>query len=282
MLNHNGGMIDDLILYALSENEFFLVVNASNVDKDYAWIEQQAASFNVTVKNESDMWSQIAVQGPTTLEVIEAIVSADDLSKVKNLKYMDITPVTVDGQPSLIGRTGYTGEFGFEVYLPHKAAPFAWTAMLETSHKTGVRPIGLGARDTLRLESCYLLYGNDMNESVTPLEAGISWAVKLNGEDFIGKSKLVAQQQAGLKVKTVCFKMEEPGIARHDMKVYWNGAEAGIVTSGSLLPTLDFAGGMMRIEAAAAAVGNTVEIDIRGKRKLAKIVKKPLYIARVK
>ena len=282
MLNEKAGFVDDMIHYQIGENEYFLVVNASNTDKDFAWIQQQAAPFKVSVVNESEKYSQIAVQGPNSLETLLAIVSTDTAGRLKKLDYMEITTCKVFGRDILIARTGYTGELGYEIYLDHDIAPQAWTGMLATSPKTGVKPIGLGARDTLRLEACYLLYGNDMNDSVNPLEAGISWAVKIDSGEFIGRDVLKAQKEAAVKYKAIAFTMKEPGIARHDMKIYKGNKEIGVVTSGSYLPTLDVAGGMARILADSASIGEAIEIDIRGKRKLANVVKKPLYSARVK
>ena len=282
MLNEQAGFVDDLIHYQIGDQEFFLVVNASNVDKDFNWIREHATQFNVSVINESERYSQIAVQGPNSLETLISIVSQDTAGRLRNLDYMEITTCKIFGRDTLIARTGYTGELGYEVYLDHDVAPKAWIGMMATSPKTGVKPIGLGARDTLRLEACYLLYGNDMNESVNPLEAGISWAVKMDSGNFIGRDALKAQKNASVKYKAIAFTLKEPGIARHDMKIYKHGSEIGLVTSGSFLPTINAAGGMARILSNAGNLGDEIEIDIRGKRKLANIVRKPLYSARVK
>lgn len=281
-LNHDGGIIDDLIVYCLKEGSYLLCVNASNIEKDFAWVKEQSAKFNVNVKNDSSAWSQIAVQGPHSMAAMETLIAADDKAKFSALEYMGIATFNLFGTDAYVARTGYTGEHGYEIYLPNAIAVKTWEALFATSAKTGLKPIGLGARDTLRLEACYLLYGNDMNDTVSPLEAGIAWAVRMEKENFIGKTVLANQKEKGVPRKIVCFIMEEKGIARHDMDVYVGEKLVGKVTSASFLPTLEQAGGMALIQSDAAKVGDKIEIDIRGKRKLAKIEKRPLYSARVK
>lgn len=281
-LNHDGGMIDDLIVYCLKEGSYLLCVNASNIDKDFSWVKEQSAKFNVNVQNDSSSWSQIAVQGPNSAAAVEALLSANDKGQLATLEYMGIATFNLFGANAYIARTGYTGEHGYEIYLPNAVAVKTWDGLMATSAKTGLKPIGLGARDTLRLEACYLLYGNDMNDTVSPLEAGIAWAVRMEKDDFIGKSILTQQKEKGPARKIVCFIMEDKGIARHDMDVYVGEKRIGKVTSASFLPTLEQAGGMALIQSDAAKVGDKIEIDIRGKRKLAKIEKRPLYSARVK
>lgn len=282
ILRENGGMIDDLIIYRLGTQEFFVCVNASNAVKDFRWFKEQSAKFNVQVTDESSLWSQIAVQGPNATETLLAILKGPSQETAKNAAYMTIFSAEAFGEKILIARTGYTGEKGFEIYLPNKIAVQAWSAMLETAAKTGVKPIGLGARDTLRLEACYLLYGNDMDEAVNPLEAGIAWAVKLDKGDFIGRGALQKAKEAGLTRKTVAFQMEEQGIPRHGMDIYQGENKIGTVSSGSFLPTLNASGGMALISSSYGALGDTFEIDVRGKRKLAKVMKRPLYTAKVK
>jgi aminomethyltransferase len=186
------------------------------------------------------------------------------------------------GERCFLARTGYTGEKGYELYLPHGLAPWAWEALLATNPKTGIQPIGLGARDTLRLEAGYLLYGNDLNETISPLQAGIAWATKLDGEDFVGRAALLAERERGSARRLVCFKMEDQGIARHDMEVYLGETLIGTVTSGSVLPTVGGAGGMALVTAGMVKVGDRVGIKIRHEVKQAVIVNRPLYVARVK
>lgn len=280
MLNEQGGMIDDLIIYRLARDEFFICVNASNAEKDFKWIHTQAKGFEVNVFNESAHWAQIAIQGPRSLETLLFVVG-QAADQVKTLPYTHIMQTSLFGEKSLIARTGYTGEWGYEVYVPAKIARKVWMALLEHAPETGVKPIGLGARDTLRLEACYLLYGNDMNDTVSPLEAGISWATKLDKGDFIGRAALVKQKETGLKRKIVAFKMLEDGIPRHGMKIQATGGRTGEVTSGSVLPTLGGAGGMALVDATLGE-GDEFEVDVRGTMKRAKVMKRPLYQAKVK
>lgn len=277
ILNDNGGMIDDLIIYRISASEYFICVNASNTEKDYGWIKKKSANFDVQVVNESDKWAQIAVQGPHSMKVLQSVIAED----LKGLAYTNIMRSKIFGSESLVARTGYTGEWGYEVYIPKEIARKVWAALLETSPSTGVKAIGLGARDTLRLEACYLLYGNDMNDDVSPLEAGISWATKLDKGDFVGRAALIEQKEKGLKRKIVAFKMTEDGIPRHGMAVTTADGRKGEVTSGSVLPTLGGSGGMALVDASLKE-GDEILVDVRGKPKKATIVKRPLYAARVK
>lgn len=281
LLNESGGMIDDLIVYRLGQDEYFICVNAANRSKDFEWISRQAKSFKVNTTNESDQWAQLAVQGPNSLRAMHQVVDPACRSELDALPYTNIMRAKVCGRECLVARTGYTGEHGYEIYLPADHAVTLWTALLATSPETGIVPVGLGARDTLRLEACYLLYGNDMNDQTTPLEAGVSWAVKLSKPGFIGKEALVKQKAGGQKQKIVAFKMKEDGIPRHGMTIYWRGEPAGFVTSGSVLPTVGGAGGMAMVTSAVQE-SDELEVDVRGKRKLATVVKRPLYSAKTK
>jgi aminomethyltransferase len=276
ILNPDGGMIDDLIIYRLHSDEYFICVNASNTKKDFDWIKTQSKNFSVDVVNESARWAQVAVQGPNSLALVQRLVPG-----IESLPYTNIRDVTLFGKKSYIARTGYTGEWGYEIYVPNESAKLLWLSLLETSGELGTKPIGLGARDTLRLESCYLLYGNDMNDQVSPLEAGIQWATKLDKGDFIGRSALIEQKQKGVSKKIVAFKMTEDGIPRHDMPIKKDGAVIGQVTSGSVLPTLGGAGGMAMVPTTLKE-GDLFLVDIRGSLKPAIITKRPLYSAKVK
>ncbi len=283
ILNEHGGMIDDLIIYRIHQDKYLICVNASNRDKDFAWIHKQASkSQGVQVIDDSSRWSQLAVQGPKSAQAVEALIGAPDMGRFRAMKYMDIMSLKLFGTDAFLARTGYTGEHGYEIYMANEVAEKTWRALMETHNHSGIQPIGLGARDTLRLEACYLLYGNDMNETVSPLEAGISWAVKLAKGDFIGRDALVAQKEAGLKKGQFAFVMTEDGIPRSGMELFINGEKVGVVTSGSVLPTVGGAGGLALLDAGKAALGEAVEVDIRGKRKLARLVEKPLYKAKVK
>ncbi|MEZ4742845.1 MAG: glycine cleavage T C-terminal barrel domain-containing protein [Bdellovibrionota bacterium] len=201
---------------------------------------------------------------------------------MENLAYTNICMIDLFNTQAYIARTGYTGEKGFELYVPNQIAVKCWQTLLADKENTGIKPIGLGARDTLRLEACYLLYGNDMDDSVSPLEAGISWATKLQKDQFIGKSPLIEQKELGVPRSIYAFKLEEKGIARHGMEVYFSQEKIGVVTSGSILPTLGGAGGMALLTSNKVKTGDKIEIDIRGKRKTATIMKRPLYSAKTK
>ncbi len=277
ILNDQGGMIDDLILYRTDDTKYLICMNASNILKDSTWFFEHIKKFDVQVKNESDSWSQIAVQGPKSEKVMTQIFG----EKILKMDYMSIIQERFQDSSVWIARTGYTGESGFEIYLPNLLAAAFWEKLLSSSEP--VKPCGLGARDTLRLEACYLLYGNDMNDTVSPLEAGIGWATKLHKLDFIGKTALVTQKEQGIKRQIFTFKMLDEGIPRHGMKVYAGEKELGEVTSGSVLPTLGGAGGMALLQRLPKlSEGSVVEIDIRGERKKAIICKRPLYLAKTK
>jgi aminomethyltransferase len=247
-----------------------------------AWLSKHASSFKVAIDNASGRYSQLAVQGPRSKEPLKMILSADDQERLNRLSYMEIMRLDRLGEGCLIARTGYTGELGFELYLPNEHGLRVFDALVETASTSSLKPIGLGARDTLRLEACYLLYGNDMNETVTPLEAGIGWAVKLEGSNFIGKDPLVQQKTLGAPRKMIAFRLEDSGVPRHGMNVYRGDELIGSVTSGSVLPTIGGSGGMALVETSSVSIGDQIEIDVRGKRKLARVAKRPLYSARVK
>jgi aminomethyltransferase len=278
ILNEKGGMIDDLILYRLDTNHYLLCVNASNIEKDYSWVESQASKFDVKTSNQSSSYSQFAIQGPTSTESLKNILNSEDFNTASSLSYTGIAEVTIEGSPALIARTGYTGEKGYELYLKNEYAVNAWQALVNGEQK--VTPIGLGARDTLRLEACYLLYGNDMNDTVTPLEAGISWATKIDKGDFVGRDALIAMKESGVPRKIIAFKLDEKGIARGGMDIYLGEQKIGQVTSGSVLPTVGGAGGMAIVDSKSVKVEDKIEIDVRGRRKSATVVKKPLYQAK--
>lgn len=281
ILNSNGGMIDDLLIYRLSANNFFICVNAANRAQDFDWIKTNSRDFDVSVQDESDQWAQIAIQGPNSLKAITNILEPGILTSLQNLPYTNIMECIIGDNPAYIARTGYTGEFGFELYIRAQTAKNIWTNLIERNHKVGVKPIGLGARDTLRLEACYLLYGNDMDTTVTPLEAGISWATKLGKGDFVGRSALLEQKTTGIKRQIQAFKMIDDGIPRHGMNVFSGGQPVGHITSGSVLPSIGGAGGMVMIKSDLKE-GDEIFVEIRGQHKRAKLFKRPLYVARTK
>lgn len=270
----NGGVVDDLLVYRLGENRYLLCVNAANIDKDCDWLKQHVEG-DVTVDNQSDSYAQIALQGPLSEEVLQSLTGVD----LKSLKYFKfIENAEVAGNNVLLSRTGYTGEDGFEVYGEPQAIINVWSAILEAGKEKGVVPAGLGARDTLRFEACLPLYGQELSKDISPLEAGIGFAVKLQKEsDFIGKSALIFQKENGIPRKLVGVEMIDKGIPRHGYKVFKDGVEIGEITSGTQSPLTKRNIGLALIKAEFAQLDNEIEIEIRNKRAKAITCATPFY-----
>lgn len=271
-----GTFVDDMLVHKMADDEYLLVVNAANTAKDFAYLQGLAADFEgAEVADESPAWAQLALQGPVALDVLQQLTSTN----LAEIRYYRFTWGEVLGRRALIARTGYTGEDGFEVYVAPGDAPPVWRAILEAGAAEGVVPAGLGARDTLRLEAGMALYGNDIDDTTTPLEAGLDWIVKLSKGDFIGRDVIEAQAEEGVERKLVGFEMVDRGIARHGYPVLLTGEgePAGTVTSGTLSPTLGKAIGMAYVPTAAAENGNEIFIDIRGTARRAVIVPLPFY-----
>lgn len=281
ILNEAGGFIDDLIVYRLGVDEYFVCMNAGNIDKDVAWFLAQSRKFDVKVQDESKLWAQLAVQGPQSRETLAPLIAEQSRQSFLQLPYTNILKLEILGISCLVARTGYTGELGYEIYLPVEKAHILWSSLVEGASPKAA-PIGLGARDTLRLEACYLLYGNDMNESTSPLEAGIAWAVKLDQRRFIGSDSLRTQKEKGIPRTMIAFKLDEAGVPRHGMPVIVGDEVVGEVTSGGVLPTVGGSGGMALIKRGVLKEGDNFFVDVRGKRKLAHVMKRPLYSAKVK
>ncbi|MET1256140.1 glycine cleavage system aminomethyltransferase GcvT [Aliikangiella maris] len=267
MLNEEGGVVDDLIVYYLSDTEYRVVVNASTREKDLAWMEKQAAEFAVTITENND-FAMLAVQGPNAIEKTNQVLSAAQQQAVKDLAVF----VAADSEGFFIARTGYTGEDGYEIMVPLASVTEFWNQLI----KVGVKPCGLGARDTLRLEAGMNLYGNDMDDSVSPLEANMGWTITWEPEDrdFIGRKALLAEKQAGVKNKLVGLVLEGKGVIRSHMKVIVDGIGEGETTSGTMSPTLKKSIGMARVP---KATGEEVMLEIRGKLIPAKVVK-PCFV----
>ena len=274
LLNDNGGVIDDLIIYRFRQDSFLLCVNAANVDAAFSWLESKQGGRDLSVKNESENWAQIAIQGPKAVKTLRAVVS--DLPEVEGFHFVEHKLFGVRG---IFARTGYTGEDGFEIFLPNDAAPKLWTALLDAGKEDGVMPIGLGARDSLRLEPCYPLHGHELGEDISALESGLGWIVKFDkGDDFIGRSALLKQKEAGVPRKLRGFFISDRGLARHGDKVFnASGEEIGVVTSGTKTPTVNKALGLALLRTSDAAIGESVEIEVRGRRLAAELVKTPFY-----
>jgi len=271
----SGGIVDDILVYRLGESEYLLVVNAANKDKDLEWIKKTAAGFSrVDVEDYSGRTAQLALQGPLASKILVKLTDA----AVEGIKYYWALPdVTVAGVKCLVSRTGYTGEDGFELYCPPEEAPALWEALLDAGREEGLLPAGLGARDTLRLEAAMPLYGNELNETTTPLEAGLSRFVSFDKGDFQGREILEKQKEAGVGRRLVGFELIDRGIPRHGYAVAKDGKEIGVVTSGTASPTLGRSIGMAYVPREYAAVDTELEVIIRGRGIRAKVVHRPFY-----
>ncbi len=271
MPNENGGIVDDLIVYKISDDEWMLVVNASNIEKDWNWINKQNR-WNVQLENRSDEMSLLAIQGP---KAVEAMQSLTDVNLAEIPFYHFQIGKFAGIENVIISATGYTGSGGFEIYFENQDAEQIWNKVMEAGKDFGIEPCGLAARDTLRLEKGYCLYGNDINDQTTPLEAGLAWITKLD-TDFVARDILVKQKEEGVKKKLVGFKMVEKGIPRHDYKIvdeYEN--TLGIVTSGTQSPMLKEGIGLGYVAVDFSKPGSSIYIQIRDKNILAEVVKLP-------
>jgi aminomethyltransferase len=270
-LTEKGTFVDDLLVYRRSAAAYLLVVNAGNTPKDFAWASEHSRG-DVRVEDHSARWALIAVQGPRAAELMAKLANPDP----SDLPYYGFRETKVEGAPTLVSRTGYTGEDGFEVYCPPEDAERLFRRLLEVGRPEGAVPCGLGARDTLRLEAKMALYGNDIDDTVTPWEADLGWIVKMNKGDFMGRDALAAQKAAGVPRKLVGFEMVDRGIARHGYPAK-TSAGPGVVTSGTHSPTLGKPIGLALIPTAATAVGTEFEVEIRGRAAGARIVPTPFY-----
>ena len=270
-LTEKGTFVDDLLVYRKGAESWLLVVNASNTPKDFEWARAHRRG-NADVADASDRYALIAVQGPRAAALLSRL-AADDPS---DLAYYAFRETSVAGSPALVSRTGYTGEDGFEIYLAPENATPVFRSLLEEGRADGATPCGLGARDTLRLEARMALYGNDIDESVTPWEADLGWIVKMKKGDFQGREALARQKAEGVPRKLVGFEMVDRGIARHGHPAKTAAGE-GIVTSGTHSPTLGKPIGLALLPTAASAVGTEFEVDIRGRAARARIVETPFY-----
>ena len=275
LLNPEGGIIDDLIVYdqginAEGQPQITLIVNAGTTDKDKTWLLDQLGTAPVQFSDQSQEQVLLAVQGPSATAKLQTLVS-QDLSQIARYGHAQ---GTVLGHPAFLARTGYTGEDGFEVMVPAAAGPALWQALLALN----VTPCGLGARDTLRLEAAMALYGQDIGDTTTPLEAGLGWLVHLEKpEDFIGRAVLEQQQTAGVKRRLVGLQLEDRNIARHDYPVLYQGQPIGVVTSGTLSPTLGYPIALAYVATEYAKVGQLLAVDIRQRAFPARVVKRPFY-----
>ncbi|GEL03761.1 aminomethyltransferase [Rummeliibacillus stabekisii] len=274
MCYENGGVVDDLLIYRLAENNYLLVVNAANIEKDYEWLLKHESG-DVKITNQSDEIGQLALQGPLAEEVLQQLTDVD-LSTIKPFHLKQ--HVEVAGFDTLVSRTGYTGEDGFEIYGANDAIVELWDKILEAGKEKGVLPCGLGSRDTLRFEACLPLYGQELSNTISPLETGINFVVKINKDsDFIGKSVLADQKANGVPRKLVGIEMIDKGIPRHGYKVFVGDLEVGEVTTGTQQPLTKRNIGLALIKSEYAELDQEVEVEIRNKRVKAKTVATPFY-----
>jgi aminomethyltransferase len=273
MPNGKGGIVDDLIIYRISQEEYLLVVNASNIEKDWNWISSHNTD-GVEMENASDAYSLLAIQGPKAAEAMQALTEVN----LSEMGYYTFAKGTFAGQPNIfISATGYTGSGGFEIYVPNEVASAVWDAVFEAGKSYDIKPIGLAARDTLRLEMGFCLYGNDIDDTTSPIEAGLGWITKFT-KDFVDADVLKAQKEQGVSRKLVAFEMIERGIPRHDYRILdKNNQVIGKVTSGTMSPSMKIAIGLGYVDLAHAGLDSEIYIEIRDKGVLAKVVKLPFY-----
>jgi len=271
--NLAGGIVDDLIVYKIKDEEYLLVVNASNIDKDWQWISSHN-DVNATLRNASEEYSLFAIQGPMAMEAMQALTSID----LAAIKYYHFEIADFAGVENvIISATGYTGSGGFEIYVKNEDAEHVWNKVFEAGAAYDIKPIGLAARDTLRLEMGFCLYGNDINDTTSPLEAGLGWITKFSKE-FINSESLKQQKEAGVLRKLVGFELTERGIPRHDYEIVdAAGAVIGIVTSGTMAPSLNKGIGLGYVPTEFASEGSEIFVRIRKNDVPAKVVKLPFY-----
>lgn len=270
MCNEDGGIIDDFLIYNLANDQYLMVVNAFNTEKDFNWIKDHLLE-SATAKNVSDQYAVFALQGPESKKILEKLTDFD----LNSLKYYTFKKAKVAEVETIISKNGYTGELGYEIYFEASKAEKIWFELEKAGSELGLSACGLGARDTLRLEKMFLLYGNDIDENINPLEAGMGWTVVLDKDNFIGKNKLVEIKTQGIKRKLSPFKIKGRAIARHGYEIYSDQKKIGEVTSGSYSPTLDASIGLAYLKNKYTKAGTEIEIKIRSRRVKAEVVKGP-------
>jgi aminomethyltransferase len=274
LLTPQGTFVDDLLVYRLKSDHFLLVVNAANVVKDYNWIAEHIASVGDAVAvDASSRYALLAVQGPAALGAVQPLTGVD----LASMPYYSFAHGEVANVRATVSRTGYTGEDGFEIFVPPQSADRVWQSVLASGQPEGLIPCGLGARDTLRLEAAMRLYGNDIDETTTALEAGLGWIVGWKKDDFVGEAALRAQTVSGVPRRIVGFELLDPGIARHGHEVYAGATRIGVVSSGTQTPFLKKSIGMAYVPLEHATEDAELEIDIRGRRARARVVPLPFY-----
>lgn len=272
LTNEQGGIVDDIIIYRYSTEKYMVCVNASNADKDYGWICKHN-QFDAEVENASVQFGQIALQGPKAVEVCQA-VQADDLTGLKPFHFMESE---IAGVPVIAARTGYTGEDGFEFFIPSDGVVPVWERLMAVGQEHGIAPIGLGARDSLRLEACFPLHGHELAEDITAVESGLKRFIRVDQDDFIGKGVIKQQIEEGAPRKRVGFIVKGRGVVREECVLQMDGRDIGVVTSGTMSPTLGQAIGLALVQTDSCGVGAAVQAIVRGRELECEIVKLPFY-----
>ncbi len=268
-----GTFVDDMLVYCLAPDRYLLVVNAANSGKDYAWIVDQRDSFDVDISNQSDSYSQLALQGPKAMDILQPLTGVN----LAELKSFWAGQGKVAGVDTLVSRTGYTGEDGFEIYTLSPQPAVIWDEILAAGKSHGILPVGLGARDTLRLEAKLMLYGNDIDETTTVLEADLKWIIKFKKGDFLGRDVLASQLEEGIKRKIVGFELLDRGIPRPHYPIFVQGQKAGTVTSGTFSPYLKKSIGLTYLPVEKTEIGTDIEVGIREKMVKARVCPTPFY-----
>ena len=276
IINERGGVVDDIIVYRFSREKYLVCVNAANTEKDFAWFTSRNRH-RAEFVNKSSLYAQIALQGPAAEKILTKFSGSAGLAETK---YFHFTETALHGLPAIVARTGYTGEDGFELFIPWESAPQVWQGLLESGRGEGIAPVGLGARDSLRLEACYPLHGHELGDDISAIESGIGWVVKADKGDFIGKAALVAHKEGAASRALAGFFVEDPGIVRSGDKIFSErGEEIGLATSGTRTPTLDRALGLCLVRKDFAKIGTVLFAEVRGRRLRCTVVKRPFYSA---
>ena len=272
LLYDHGGFVDDMLVHKVTDHHIFICVNASNQEKDFAHM-RDLNRFEAVIELSSDRYAQLAIQGPRALDTLQKLTT----TKLAEIRYYWFIDGEVSGVAARIARTGYTGEDGFEIYIDPSAAARIWDEILQAGQEFGIKPCGLGARNTLRLETKMALYGHEIHASITPLEADLGWIVKFDKGDFVGRDALARQKEQGIRRKLIGFEMRGRGIARDGYEVFLDGAPAGWVTSGSPAPTLNKNIGLCYLPVEHARVGRAIEVMVRNQPVAAETVDTPFY-----
>lgn len=278
MCYENGGVVDDLLVYRMAQDRYMLCINASNTDKDFEWIVENSKSFDVDVANISNQTAQLAIQGPNAEALIQKLTDV----ALKDIEYYHFKIGKVDLVECIISRTGYTGEDGFELYFDAQKAEGMFRKIMEVGKEFDIQPIGLGARDTLRLEVAYPLYGNELSAESNPLEAGLGWTIKLDKDNFVGKDSLAASKEKGLKKKLVGIKLLERGVPRSHYLITKDEKTIGEVTSGTFSPSLEVGVALALVDKEYSKLGESLNVEIRKQSVPAEVVKLPFVPRRVK